>query len=134
MDLVPNFRGGVISGEGVDGVGAFGIDGHYDAEGGECFWVKTYFGRHSVEYTGYREQKGIWGTWKISRTKGGFHIWPIGDGVPVDELKSEVEEEFTTKVSTGVPQLQPAHSRLATAGENRYAETFQQNASRKSDR
>jgi hypothetical protein len=84
----------MISGEGADGIGFFGIDGRYYAKERECCWIKTYFGLHSVEYSGFREKKGIWGTWTIEDTKGGFHIWPIGEGMPVEKLREEVEEEF----------------------------------------
>ena len=32
---------------------------------------------HDVFYRGFREGKGIWGTWEIgSYCGGGFHIWP----------------------------------------------------------
>ena len=94
MDLVLEFQNGIVSGEGADGIGFFTIRGRYYPKESECFWLKTYVGRHSVEYTGYREQKGIWGTWKLTGAKGGFHIWPIGEGTPLDELREEVEEEF----------------------------------------
>lgn len=79
MDLILEFRNGVMSGEGADGIGMFIIAGKYDPENGECLWTKRYVGRHSVEYTGFREARGIWGTWEINAwAKGGFHIWPIG--------------------------------------------------------
>ena len=94
MDLVLEFRGGIVSGEGADGIGLFGIDGRYYPKEGECFWTKTYFGSHSVEYSGFREKNGIWGTWTIEGTKGGFHIWPIGEGAPVEKQREEVEEEL----------------------------------------
>ena len=97
MALLLEFRDGRISGEGADGIGFFGIDGRYYPKESEAFWIKTYFGRHSVEYAGFREKKGIWGTWTIQDTKGGFHIWPIGEGVPLENLKEEVEEEFPVK-------------------------------------
>ena len=97
MDLVLEFRDGRISGEGADGIGFFGIDGHYFPKESECSWIKTYFGSHSVEYSGFREKKGIWGTWTIQETKGGFHIWPIGEGTPLEKLREEVEEEFPLK-------------------------------------
>ena len=77
MDLILEFQNGIISGEGADGIGMFVIDGRYYPREGECSWIKTYVGRHSVEYTGFREQKGIWGTWTLYNTKGGFHIWPL---------------------------------------------------------
>ena len=107
MELVLEFRHGTISGEGADGIGLFVIGGRYDPAQGECFWIKTYVGRHSVEYPGYWEQKGIWGTWTLGHTKGGFHIWPLGDGTPLEELKNEVEEEFPLQTSPNRP-LQPA--------------------------
>ena len=103
MDLILEFQNRIISGEGADGIGAFVIDGHYYPKEGECSWIKTYVGRHSVEYTGYREQKGIWGMWTLYGTKGGFHIWPIGDGTPLEQLRNEVEEEFPLKVSPNCP-------------------------------
>ena len=97
MDLILQFRNGTIRGEGSDGVGRFAIDGHYDPKQGECGWIKTYVGRHSVEYIGYREKKGIWGTWTLTSVKGGFHIWPIGEGTPAEDLKKEVEVELPLK-------------------------------------
>ncbi len=100
MDLVLEFRDGRISGEGADGIGYFGIDGRYFAKGGECSWIKSYYGSHSVEYSGFRERKGIWGTWLIDDdATGGFHIWPIGEGAPIEKLKEEVEEEFPITAS-----------------------------------
>lgn len=111
MDLLLEFRDGVISGEGADGIGFFGIDGHYFSEERECSWIKTYFGKHSVEYSGFREKKGIWGTWTIRGTKGGFHIWPIGEGTPLDSLREEVEEEFPLKlapIDAPIKALEPA--------------------------
>ena len=94
MDLILEFRDGRISGEGADGIGLFVISGRYDAQTAECHWTKTYVGRHSVEYFGYREKKGIWGTWTIDWTKGGFHIWPIGESAPIEEVREEVEKEL----------------------------------------
>mgnify|MGYP001548064027 CR=1 FL=1 len=94
MDLILEFRDGLVSGEGADGIGFFGIDGHYYPEEGECCWIKTYFGKHSVEYSGYREKKGIWGTWMIGGFKGGFHIWPIGEGSSLEKLTGEAEASF----------------------------------------
>jgi hypothetical protein len=103
MDLVLEFRDGVITGEGADGIGFFGINGRYFPNEGECSWTKTYIGRHSVEYSGYREKKGIWGTWTIHPTSGGFHIWPIGEGAPIEKLREEVDKEFPLLVSPHKP-------------------------------
>src|SRR5687768_11598813 len=91
MDLILEFRQGTVAGEGADGIGFFGIDGRYYPKEAECNWIKTYFGSHSVYYAGYREKKGIWGTWTIGLDKGGFHIWPIGEGAAIEKLREEDE-------------------------------------------
>jgi hypothetical protein len=45
-----------------------------------------------VTFRGFREGKGIWGTWEIgSAWKGGFHIWPLGDE-PEEELAGTIIE------------------------------------------
>lgn len=81
MDLHLSFTHGKITGDGSDNVGAFSIKGTYDAASGECHWIKTYLGRHDVAYRGFREGKGIWGTWEIANDNhGGFHIWPKESG------------------------------------------------------
>ena len=113
MDLILEFRDGLISGEGADGIGFFGIDGRYHSKAAECSWIKTYFGSHSVEYSGFREKKGIWGTWTIGASKGGFHIWPIGEDASTKTLKEEVEREIRVLMSlktgaTHAPQLRTA--------------------------
>jgi len=93
MDLILEFRDGIISGDGADGIGAFLIAGRY-AQSGECSWTKTYLGRHLVEYAGFREGKGIWGTWIIPPfNKGGFHIWPLGEGGLALEQEEDVEAD-----------------------------------------
>src|SRR5580765_6687119 len=80
MDLHLEFSNGAVTGEGNDDVGAFLIKGRYDAAAGECHWTKTYVGAHDVFYRGFREGKGIWGTWEIGVfSRGGFHIWPLGE-------------------------------------------------------
>jgi hypothetical protein len=77
MDLHLTFANGSISGDGSDDIGRFLIKGRYDSASRECHWTKTYIGAHDVFYRGFREGKGIWGTWEIARlTSGGFHIWP----------------------------------------------------------
>lgn len=85
MDLALTFKQGVVSGSGSDPVGFFTIRGRYDAETNEVRWTKTYPGRHDVAYKGYRDARGIWGTWEIRMlvvftARGGFHIWPEGQG------------------------------------------------------
>lgn len=79
MELHLEFARGRLTGEGMDDIGRFYIRGHYDAQELECYWTKTYVGAHDVYYRGFREGKGIWGTWEIGlRARGGFHIWPKG--------------------------------------------------------
>jgi hypothetical protein len=88
MDLRLEFVNGSITGEGNDDVGRFLIQGRYDTKTLECYWTKTYVGAHDVFYRGFREGKGIWGTWEIRvLAHGGFHIWPrqAGTGEAVEE-------------------------------------------------
>ena len=92
MDLELTFASGKLSGDGNDDVGRFMLHGQYDAKSLECSWTKTYVGQHDVFYRGFREGKGIWGTWEISLfARGGFHIWPkhTGDGEAATEAKKE---------------------------------------------
>ena len=51
-------------------------------------------GAHDVFYRGFREGKGIWGTWEISNlSHGGFHIWPrhAGEGEKCSESLEQAE-------------------------------------------
>ena len=90
MELLLSFKEGAIRGEGRDVVGEFLIKGTYDRDSAKCWWSKRYIGRHDVSYLGYAEGKGIWGTWEItSQFKGGFHIWPLGQGNGESEQVSE---------------------------------------------
>lgn len=93
MDLDLAFTNGSLSGSGSDDVGRFLIRGRYDA--GECYWTKSYLGAHDVFYRGFREGKGIWGTWEITiRDHGGFHIWPRrqGEGAENAAVAAEPKE------------------------------------------
>lgn len=92
MDLILEFKNGVMTGEGADGIGNFVISGKYSTQNGECSWVKQYVGRHAVEYTGFREGKGIWGTWKIGPGTGGFHIWPLSEGEPLKVAEETIDQ------------------------------------------
>jgi len=94
MDLQLTFANGNLSGDGVDDVGRFIIKGRYDAANRECYWTKTYLGAHDVFYRGFREGKGIWGTWEIViQAHGGFHIWPrqAGEGEARAETAAAAE-------------------------------------------
>lgn len=94
MDLHLDFSAGCITGDGSDDVGRFLIRGKYDASSRECFWTKTYPGSHDVFYRGFREGKGIWGTWEIlTFAHGGFHVWPKGEHE--EEAESMAAEEIT---------------------------------------
>ena len=92
MDLNLRFHGGKIDGDGADGLDTFVIEGVYDAQTRVCTWRKIYPRTKAVAYQGYREGKGIWGTWTLPETKGGFHIWPLSEGGPPD-LREMKEEE-----------------------------------------
>jgi len=100
MDLDLTFAAGKMSGDGNDDIGRFMIHGQYDAKTLECLWTKTYVGRHDVAYRGFREGKGIWGTWEITAiSRGGFHIWPkrFGEGV-TETAAAEKEQPDETAV------------------------------------
>lgn len=113
MDLGLEFAKGRIHGEGADGVGFFVITGRYSEKTRECDWNKTYVGRHTVSYRGYREGKGIWGTWNLFQgkdLKGGFHIWPLSEGPPIDPLVKEEEEdvELVTAAPVKITSVPPS--------------------------
>ena len=94
MDLILTFSDGRISGEGCDGIGPFSIVGDYSETTLDCRWAKTYIGRHSVDYFGCREGKGIWGTWSLPTRKGGFQIWPIGSEPSLEGISAEEDIEL----------------------------------------
>ena len=101
MDLQLAFANGILTGDGSDDVGRFLIKGRYDASNGECHWTKSYPGSHDVFYRGFREGKGIWGTWEITiRDHGGFHIWPKQAGEGEVEHESEQKTEPVDAVAS----------------------------------
>ena len=106
MGLRITFRQGMIRGEGRDWVGTFVLSGHYDLADGKCRWTKRYLGKHDVDYQGFNEGKGIWGTWQITSIadpdigRGGFHIWP--EGMPDPTLPAmNAEAELPAPLSRG---------------------------------
>ena len=107
MELKLTFANGNMSGDGNDDVGRFLIKGRYDTASRECYWTKTYVGAHDVFYRGFREGKGIWGTWEITiRYHGGFHIWPrqAGEGEAQSETAAfevPVEAVTTQEITSG---------------------------------
>jgi len=101
MDLHLTFSNGLISGTGNDDVGAFLIKGSYDGGNRECSWRKMYIGAHTVFYRGFREGKGIWGTWEIEvLDHGGFHIWPKTAGEGFERKESAAATEPVDAIAT----------------------------------
>jgi hypothetical protein len=95
MDLNLEFSKGQVSGDGVDDIGRFLVKGRFDAAQRECHWTKSYLGGHDVYYRGFREGKGIWGTWEITiQYHGGFHIWPrqAGEGEELSDAARQPRE------------------------------------------
>ena len=85
MDLELTFKKGILRGSGRDRIGEFLFRGRYDVESGKCWWTKQYIGKHDINYQGYNEGRGIWGTWTWlpnPASRGGFHIWPLAMGDP----------------------------------------------------
>lgn len=123
MDLHLSFAGGRMSGDGNDDVGRFTIRGRYDANTRECWWTKAYPGSHDVAYRGFREGKGIWGTWEISIfNHGGFHIWPKQAGTGDAEAAFAPQEEPADAVAhetvpAGVPISEGGDPGDGTAGQ-----------------
>ena len=121
MDLQLTFANGNMSGDGMDDVGRFLIKGRYDAASRECYWTKSYLGAHDVFYRGFREGKGIWGTWEIViHDHGGFHIWPRLAGEGEERAETAAAEEpvdaiATQEIASGTPQAterSPAERRM----------------------
>ena len=103
QDLHLTFRKGAMTGDGSDAVGRFTIRGRYDVKTKKAWWTKRYAGMHDVIYQGYRERKGIWGTWEIPgamRLHGGFHIWPRGEG---DGDQEQMVATVFTEVAAPAP-------------------------------
>jgi hypothetical protein len=109
MDLHLTFVNGQMSGDGHDDVGRFTIRGRFDAATKECWWTKTYPGSHDVAYRGFREGKGIWGTWEIKVfTHGGFHIWPKRAGEDASETAVATQEETADAIALEAEPIVPA--------------------------
>lgn len=101
MDLHLTFANANISGEGNDDIGRFLIKGRFDVTSRECYWTKAYLGAHDVFYRGFREGKGIWGTWEISIFgHGGFHIWPRRAGTGETESAEASQPEPVDAIAT----------------------------------
>ena len=123
MDLHLTFVNGSMTGDGNDDIGRFLIKGRYDSGSRECYWIKSYVGAHDVFYRGFREGKGIWGTWEIGpRFRGGFHIWPRQADEGTQEETSAGSEEPVDAIATeAVTQGATSAGTAAAAGEQKTA-------------
>jgi hypothetical protein len=102
MELRLTFADGRMSGDGRDRSGTFTVDGVYSRTDGKCAFTKQYR-EHAIDYAGYNEGKGIWGTWKLSDLTGGFHIWPEGMADPTVQHLSE-EADAPVEVDEKTPK------------------------------
>ena len=94
-----------MTGDGNDDIGRFLIKGCYDSKSAESHWTKTYVGAHDVFYSGFREGKGIWGTWEIGNfARGGFHIWPKRAGDSESVVESETAAEPVDAIAVEISQ------------------------------
>lgn len=94
MDLHLAFGNARIHGDGIDDVGKFVIQGEYQRDSRECWWIKTYPGSHQIYYRGRQRGKMIAGHWQAEGLMtGGFCIWPKIYGELTGEFFVEEEEE-----------------------------------------
>ena len=121
MELGLTFVRGRLAGDGIDDIGRFLIAGRFDATARECHWTKTYPGSHDVFYRGFREGKGIWGTWEIGTlSHGGFHIWPKTAGDLEGERSTSAEAEPVEAIGKELvsqPRQAPGRDVCAQPGE-----------------
>ena len=121
MELDLTFRAGVMAGAGRDRIGKFVIAGRYYLDDGRTYWTKTYLREHSIDYSGYNEGKGIWGTWEyLANWRGGFRIWPVAMGDPTQQTlaaSAPVPAEAEPAESEPEPvEAAPAERELIPAG------------------
>ena len=111
MDLHLAFANGSMTGDGNDDIGRFLIKGRYDPGKLECYWTKSYVGAHDVFYRGFREGKGIWGTWEINwhvfHSRGGFHIWPREEGESEESSQAAESEKPADAIATETERKAP---------------------------
>lgn len=112
MELTLTFSAGTMTGDGRDRVGTFTIDGKYEVADGKCEFVKRYLKAHAIDYRGFNEGKGIWGTWELRQLgfvfTGGFHIWPEGMADPTQPvLEEEADIPIETPSTEREPELVP---------------------------
>jgi hypothetical protein len=99
MDLGLTFPAdGTISGEGIDDVARFIIDGFFDPARNEASWTKAYIGMHTVKYNGLYDGRTICGSWTLGIGSGGFWIWP--SALEAEEAQgAEIEIPVASTVS-----------------------------------
>jgi hypothetical protein len=92
MKLTLEFsRDGRISGDGIDDIAPFTIDGFFEFGINKASWTKSYIGMHSVEYHGLYDGRTICGNWTLGIGSGAFWIWPSalqdaeGEAIEVQE-------------------------------------------------
>jgi hypothetical protein len=102
MSLSLLFReSGRLEGDGVDDVGPFGVEGHFESATSVARWTKSYVGMHTVEYSGLYCQRQICGDWKLHGMTGGFWIWPRGES-QFEFGEEGVEEEEPVAAKTAL--------------------------------
>jgi hypothetical protein len=117
MSLYLAFANGSINGDGQDDIGRFLIRGRYDSASLECHWTKSYIGAHDVFYRGFREGKGLWGTWEIgSEGHGGFHIWPRQAGQGEEQTETTDLAEPVEAIATAVTAIKETVTPASDAG------------------
>lgn len=82
---------GNVSGDGIDDIALFTIDGVFDIATNQARWTKSYVGMHSVDYHGFYDQRSICGNWTLMMGTGGFWIWPRRME-ETDGIETEVEQ------------------------------------------
>lgn len=107
MHLTLNCTEGRIQGAGIDNPGSFIVEGTYGA-GSRAEWLKTYVGKHSVQYEGKFKDGEILGEWLMTQISPGrsapahgeFRIWPLPVGKYSDDepLRSILEREIRRKI------------------------------------
>ena len=125
MQIMLEFKNGVITGDGQDDVGAFTFKGTYDLNGMTCQFIKFYV-KHSINYQGQIDENGIWGKWfnkvnkppemdeelfkKIVATlgSGGFHIWPSKKEFSEHEMAlRQLKEDEVVKLANSLTTCEP---------------------------
>jgi hypothetical protein len=92
MSLALEFADGKVTGSGSDRIGDFDMAGTYELKTGVVAIDKTYHRAHLVIYEGRNDGDGlwIWGVWRMTDDRGGFHMWPAGEDDPTGRnLKAE---------------------------------------------